>query len=51
VPTTVEGFVYALAGMLVLISTYHLGVKYPIKRIARAKRQRSEISAQKPEAR
>jgi hypothetical protein len=51
VPTTVEGFVYALAGMLVLIGTYHLGVKYPIKRIAKTRRQGSEVRAQKPEAR
>jgi hypothetical protein len=51
VPTTLEGFVYALAGMLVLIGTYHLGVKYPIKRIAKARRQRSEARGQKPAAR
>jgi hypothetical protein len=46
VPTTPEGFVYALAGMLALISTYHLGVKYPIKRIAKTRGQRSEASGQ-----
>jgi hypothetical protein len=51
VPTTVEGLAYALAGMLVLIGTYHLGVKYPIKRVARARSQRSEVRSQKPEAR
>jgi hypothetical protein len=33
VPTTVEGLVYALLGMLVLIAIYHLGIKYPISRI------------------
>jgi hypothetical protein len=38
VPTTGEGFVYALAGMLALIGTYHVGVKYPIRRVARRRR-------------
>jgi hypothetical protein len=37
VPTTVEGLVYALFGMLVLIAIYHLGIKHPIARI-RARR-------------
>jgi hypothetical protein len=37
VPTTTEGLVYAMLGMLVLIATYHLGVKLPIVRI-RARR-------------
>ncbi|HVU17574.1 MAG TPA: DUF2937 family protein [Candidatus Didemnitutus sp.] len=37
VPTTVEGLVYALAGMLVLLAIYHLGIKYPIRRV-RARR-------------
>lgn len=32
VPTTAEGLVYALCGMLVFIAIYHLGVKYPIVR-------------------
>jgi hypothetical protein len=32
VPTTVEGLVYAVFGMLVLIGIYHLGIKYPIAR-------------------
>jgi len=27
VPTTVEGLIYALAGMLVLLALYHLGIK------------------------
>src|SRR4051812_9924844 len=35
VPTTAEGLVYALIGMLVLMSIYHLGVKYPISRARR----------------
>jgi len=37
VPTTVEGLVYALFGMLCLMAIYHLGIKYPIARI-RARR-------------
>jgi len=35
VPTTVEGLVYALFGMLVLMAIYHLGIKYPIARARR----------------
>jgi hypothetical protein len=37
VPTTVEGLIYALFGMLVLMAIYHLGIKYPIA-CARARR-------------
>jgi hypothetical protein len=48
VPTTVEGFVYALLGMLALIGTYHLGVKYPIRRIARRRRARRTSNIQRP---
>lgn len=33
VPTTVEGLVYALLGMLVLLGIYYGGVKYPINRV------------------
>ena len=33
VPTTIEGLVYALFGMLVLLALYHLGIKYPIVRV------------------
>lgn len=39
VPTTVEGLVYALCGMLVLLSLYHLGIKYPITRICNRRAQ------------
>ncbi len=35
VPTTLEGLVYAAAGMLVLLGIYHLGLKRPIVRLAR----------------
>lgn len=48
VPTTVEGLAYALLGMLFLLGTYHLGVRYPIKRVAK---RRAEARSQKPEAR
>ena len=32
VPTTAEGLVYALGGMLIFIALYHLGIKHPIVR-------------------
>lgn len=44
VPTTIEGLIYAALGMLVLLATYHVGVKYPIAHAARARRAR--IAAQ-----
>ena len=31
VPTTVEGLLYALVGMAVLLAAYHFGVKHPIR--------------------
>lgn len=37
VPTTPEGLAYALVGIVVLLATYHVGIKYPIAR-ARARR-------------
>ena len=33
VPTTLEGLLYALAGMLVLLAFYHFGIKHACKRI------------------
>ncbi len=30
VPTTLEGLLYSLAGMLTLLAIYHLGIKYPV---------------------
>jgi hypothetical protein len=33
VPTTLEGLVYSLIGMLVLLAVYHFGIKYPVTRI------------------
>lgn len=33
VPTTAEGLIYALLGMVVLIGFYHFGIKYPISRL------------------
>lgn len=45
VPTTVEGLVYALCGMLVLLSIYHLGIKYPITRACSRRAQRHPARA------
>lgn len=39
VPTTVEGLVYAAIGMFVLLSAYHLGIRYPVVRVARSRRR------------
>lgn len=35
VPTTLEGLVYALLGMLVLLGIYYGGIKYPVARACR----------------
>lgn len=43
VPTTVEGLIYALCGMLVLIGIYHLGIKAPIRHL-RSRRRRPAIA-------
>ncbi|MGA3006537.1 MAG: DUF2937 family protein [Opitutaceae bacterium] len=43
-PTTLEGLVYALAGMVALIGTYHLGLKYPVARITKARRRKKEAT-------
>lgn len=40
VPTTVEGLVYALIGMFVLLGLYHLALRYPAVRISRARQRR-----------
>jgi hypothetical protein len=40
VPTTVEGLVYALAGMLFMLALYYGGIKYPCRRLYRARRRR-----------
>lgn len=40
VPTTVEGLVYALIGMFVLLGLYHLALRYPAIRISRARQRR-----------
>lgn len=39
VPTTVEGLVYAAAGMLLLLGAYHLGVRYPVLQASRLRRE------------
>jgi len=41
VPTTVEGLAYAALGMVVLLGVYHLGVKLPIARAVRLRRERA----------
>jgi hypothetical protein len=42
VPTTAEGLVYALSGMIVLMSLYHFGLKYPLRR-AWSRRGKSKL--------
>ncbi len=43
VPTTVEGLVYALLGMLVLIVIYHFGIKYPVNRFRVRRTERARV--------
>jgi hypothetical protein len=38
VPTTIEGLLYAVMGMTILLIIYHAGVKYPLSRISSARR-------------
>lgn len=45
VPTTLEGLVYALCGMLVLLATYHLGIKFPVSRAWARRSQRKPVRA------
>jgi Protein of unknown function (DUF2937) len=40
VPTTLEGLVYSLCGMLTLLAVYHCGIKYPITRASARRAQR-----------
>lgn len=40
VPTTIEGLTYAFAGMVVLLAVYHGGVRYPVRRVWRARAAR-----------
>ena len=42
VPTTVEGAVYALAGMAVILAIYHVGVKGLVRRIRRGRAKPAE---------
>jgi hypothetical protein len=41
VPTTAEGAIYAIIGIVVLLSLYHGAVRYPISTAIRARRNRS----------
>ena len=45
VPTTIEGLVYALFGMLTLLAVYHLGIKYPVNRTLARRAQRRSARA------
>lgn len=47
VPTTLEGLLYAFVGMAVLLAAYHGGVKYPLRRVwrARAARRAAAVGA------
>ena len=40
VPTTLEGLLYAILGMVILLCVYHFGVKYPVRRAWRARAAR-----------
>ncbi len=44
VPTTLEGLVYALIGILVLLSFYYGGIKYPIARVC-SRRTAAKLAA------
>jgi hypothetical protein len=45
VPTTLEGLVYSLCGMLVLLTAYHLGIKLPVSRAWARRTQRNPKQA------
>jgi hypothetical protein len=45
VPTTLEGLVYALAGMLVLLGVYHLGLKPALARLFRRRGKAAPAAA------
>lgn len=40
VPTTFEGVIYALLGVFIALGVYHLGVRYPVNRAIRRRRER-----------
>lgn len=48
VPTTVEGVIYALIGMAILLMAYHFGVKYPVRRAWRARNLTTCATAARP---
>jgi len=45
VPTTLEGLVYSLAGMLLLLLVYHFGIKFPVARVYARRTQRRVVRA------
>lgn len=48
VPTTVEGLVYALAGMAVILGIYHGAIRYPISAAVKARAARRRAAATPP---
>ncbi len=48
VPTTLEGLLYASIGIVVLLATYHLGVRRPVVRAVRRRRERAAAAAATP---
>ncbi|MFA6960494.1 MAG: DUF2937 family protein [Opitutaceae bacterium] len=42
VPTTAEGLIYAAAGMLAILGTYHGFIRYPIAKAAKARAARKQ---------
>jgi hypothetical protein len=45
IPTTVEGLIYALTGMVVLLALYHGGIRYPVCRAWQARAARRQAAA------
>jgi hypothetical protein len=48
VPTTVEGMVYAVGGMLSIMALYHGAVRYPLRCAWRRRTARREMSRRNP---
>jgi hypothetical protein len=46
VPTTLEGLIYAAAGMIVILCIYHVCVRYPISAAVKSRAARRESSKQ-----
>jgi len=50
VPTTLEGLVYAAAGVLLALAFYHGGVRAPVRRALRRRAARRALAAEAPRA-